>query len=118
MFTGSPHFDEKGEEHVPEETVRYVGKPTGEVDDAWDRLTDGELAASFRFICIRGASLKFILIVVCCYIRKADIFSYQRKRPSKCGVMTLSSTGMTIGEVILSGRPAMTKLLFDSRFRG
>ena len=118
MFTGSPHFDDKGEEHVPEEPVRYVGKPTGEVDDAWDRLTDGELAASFRIICIRGASLKFILIVVCCYIRKADTFSYQRKRPSRHGGVALSSTGMTIGEGILSGRLAMTKLLLNSRLCG
>lgn len=63
MFTGSPHFDDKGEEHVPEEPVRYVGKPTKEVDAAWDRLTDGELAASFQIVCIRDASLKLILIV-------------------------------------------------------
>lgn len=118
MFTGSPHFDDEGEEHVPEEPVRYVGKPTGEVDDAWDRLTDGELAAGFRIICIRGASLKFILIVVCFYVRKADTFSYQRKRPWRRGGMTLSSIGMTIGEGILSGRPAMTKLLSDARRRG
>lgn len=117
MFTGSPHFDDEGEEHVPEEPVRYVGKPTGEVDDAWDRLTDGELAASFRIICIRGASLRFILIFGCFYIRKADTFSYQRKRPSRRGGMTLSSTGMIIGEGMLSGRPAMTKLLLDSRLR-
>lgn len=48
MFTGSPDFDDEGEEHVPEEPVRYVGKPTKEVDAAWDRLTDGELAARLR----------------------------------------------------------------------
>lgn len=106
MFTGSPHFDDKGEEHVPEEPVRYVGKPTKEVDAAWDRLTDGELAASFQIVCIRDASLKLILIVISFYARKADTFSYQRKRPSICGEMTLSSTGMTTGEGILSGKPA------------
>lgn len=108
MFTGSPHFDDKGEEHVPEEPVRYVGKPTKEVDAAWDRLTDGELAASFQIICIRGASLKLVLIVVYFYIRKADTFSYPRKRPWTHGGMTLPSTGITIGEGILSGKPAMT----------
>ena len=48
MFTGSPDFDDEGKEHVPEEPVRYVGKPTKEVDAAWDRLTEGELAAGFR----------------------------------------------------------------------
>lgn len=47
MFTGSPDFDAEGEEHVPEEPVRYVGKPTNEVDAAWDKLTEGKLASDF-----------------------------------------------------------------------
>lgn len=50
MFTGSPDFDDEGKEHVPEEPVRFVGKPTKEVDAAWDRLTDGELAARLQII--------------------------------------------------------------------
>lgn len=51
MFTGSPDFDDEGEEHVPEEPVRYVGKPTNEVDAAWDKLTEGKPASNFsRFI--------------------------------------------------------------------
>lgn len=50
MFTGSPNFDDEGKEHVPEEPVRYVGKPTKEVDAAWDRLTDGEFAARLQII--------------------------------------------------------------------
>lgn len=47
MFTGSPDYDDEGEEHVPEEPVRYVGKPTNEVDAAWDKLTEGRLAFNF-----------------------------------------------------------------------
>lgn len=47
MFTGSPDFDDEGEEHVPEEPVRYVGKPTNEVDAAWDKLTEGKPASNF-----------------------------------------------------------------------
>lgn len=50
MFTGSPNFDDEGKEHVPEEPVRYVGKPTKKVDAAWDRLTDGEFAARLQII--------------------------------------------------------------------
>lgn len=52
MFTGFSDFDDdddddEGEEQVPEKTVRYVGKPTKEVDAAWDRLTEGKQAFEF-----------------------------------------------------------------------
>lgn len=50
MFTGTPDFGDEEKVNLPEETVRYVGKPTKEVDAAWDRLTDGELAARLRVI--------------------------------------------------------------------
>lgn len=47
MFTGSPDFEDEGKEHVSEEPVRYVGKPTDEVDAAWDKLTEGEFSSQF-----------------------------------------------------------------------
>ena len=49
MFTGSPDFEDKRKENVPEEPVRYVGKPTDEVDAAWDKLTEGEFSSLFFF---------------------------------------------------------------------
>lgn len=49
MFTGSPDFEDEGEGHVSEEPVRYVGKPTDEVDAAWDKLTEGEFNSQFFF---------------------------------------------------------------------
>lgn len=49
MFTGSPDFDDEGREHVPDEPVRYVGKPTDEVDAAWDKLTEGMFSSQFLF---------------------------------------------------------------------
>lgn len=50
MFTGTHDFDDKGKVQLPEKTVRYVGKPTKEVDAAWDRLTEGESAARLQII--------------------------------------------------------------------
>lgn len=49
MFTGSPDFEDKRKENVPGEPVRYVGKPTDEVDAAWDKLTEGEFSSQFFF---------------------------------------------------------------------
>ena len=49
MFTGSPDFEDKRKESVPEEPVRYVGKPTDEIDAAWDKLTEGEFSSQIFF---------------------------------------------------------------------
>ncbi len=52
-FTGSPIFDpETGEESVTEESVRYVGQPSPEVDAAWNKLTTGELDISGQVVYI------------------------------------------------------------------
>lgn len=109
MFTGSPDFDDEGEEHVPEEPVRYVGKPTNEVDAAWDKLTEGKPASNFPDLSHqRCVTLKCILIVpIFLIFLKAGTFSYQRKRLSRRGGMRLSRTGMTIGEGIWSGKLAI-----------
>lgn len=41
-FTGAPSFDSNGHVVVPHpDPVRYVGKPTPEVDEAWERLVGG-----------------------------------------------------------------------------
>lgn len=109
MFTGSPDYDNEGQEHVPEEPARYVGKPTNEVDAAWDKLTEGRLASNFSdYSHQRCISLKCMLIILLILIFvKAVTFSYQRKRPSRRGGMRLSRTGMTIGEGIWSGKLAI-----------
>jgi hypothetical protein len=46
LFQGSPRFMENGTEYVPEPTdgkprTRYVGDPSEEIDNAWDRLHQG-----------------------------------------------------------------------------
>lgn len=46
-FAGFSDFDDEGEEQVSEKPVRYVGKPTDEVDAAWDKLTEGKLSFNF-----------------------------------------------------------------------
>lgn len=47
QFQGSPHFLEDGTEYVPDladgkPRTQYVGDPSKEIDNAWDRLHEGE----------------------------------------------------------------------------
>lgn len=78
MFTGSPDFDDEGEEHVLEEPVRYVGKPTNEVDAAWDKLTEGKLGSNFSY-CLHQSCVRYTDCSLITYIRKGRYFLLSEK---------------------------------------
>jgi hypothetical protein len=49
QFTGTPVFSKDGTESMPKVpgAPRYVGPPSPEVDQAWDKLTFGEFVMPY-----------------------------------------------------------------------
>jgi len=49
-FTGAPAYSEDGDLVVPhEDPVKYTGTPSPDIDQAWGRLVEGELATSKKY---------------------------------------------------------------------